>query len=177
MEKKDISDLLPAVDGGWRAKYGSKLEKSIGYYESEMDRLRSTLSYEEREKIPEYEARYVQERRAEEHTQLDALRHDQSRITFYLGIWVAIFAMIIVIFNTSWLGYTSRELRDMFTQAFSILTIVVFFGLSLWRIISTKRHRNYSKMKGDEKLTLYAQYAFQTEAMKTLLEGGREASI
>jgi hypothetical protein len=172
MEKEDISDLVPQVDERLRAKNAGRFNDSIRYYDNEMQRLKSAMPYEERQRIPEYESMYVQERRSERHMPLEDTGKDANRYNVIILVSAAAAVFAIAAFGITWpLGLNSWEARGAvggFVLALVTLSLIISL---LWNRLHKEKALDYSKMPGEERLKMYAEYSFQGTALKKMLEG------
>jgi hypothetical protein len=169
MEKEDISDLVPQVNERLRAKNAGKFNDSIRCYENEMQRLISAMPYEERQRIPEYESMYVHERRSEAGMPLEATGKDADR---YNAIILAAAVFALAAFGITWsFGLNRWEARGAVGGL--VLALVILFLIVFWffRRRRKEKAKDYSELSGEERLKLYAEYSFQSSALKKMLEG------
>lgn len=173
MKKGEIDYHVLKVDERMISKHAGKFSDSIRYYDSEMQKIMSTLSYSERQMIPEYEARYVQERRSDADSPLDAACREKQykALTIVFGV-AAVLALAAYDAGHSF----SLDLRDAGALSSYFVLAFVFFAFLLFgmRIRRPKKEKvDYSKMSSDDKLKLFAEYSYQKEAIEKMLDGGR----
>jgi len=174
MEKEDISDLVPQVNPRLRAKNAGKFNESIRYYENEMQRLISAMPYEERQRIPEYESMYVQERRSEAGMPLEDTGKDANRYNAIILVSAVAAVFALAAFGITWsFGLNKWEARGAvggFVLALVTLSLIISW---LWNRLRRDKAKDYSKLSGEERLKLYAEYSFQGSALKKMLDERR----
>jgi hypothetical protein len=173
MEIEDISDLVPKVDPKQVAENAGKLCDSIGYYDGEMQRLLSVMSYEEGQKIPEYESKYLQGRIADSKDAKGG--KPAANVMLILAAAAIAVALTTYFFGGALWDLGGREMRH--ARASLHIGIILFVSvILLLYVLAGKARKNrkadYPKFSSEDRLTLYADYSFQKKALEKMLNGG-----